>query len=65
MKNEPIQAVHQSDLKQSLEDLEMYDAFAKGEQFCFYCKDVINENNLSAIFPCQGAIVTFQSLPDR
>lgn len=56
MRNNQIKAVHQHDLHSLLKSLNVYDAVANQTQQCFFCKGVVSESNISAVFPYEDSV---------
>ena len=51
MREQKIKAVLDKELMQLLENLEMSDQFNSHQCKCSFCDEIVNDNNLSAIFP--------------
>ncbi|MDD3692864.1 MAG: hypothetical protein PHX02_03040 [Oscillospiraceae bacterium] len=56
MKSNQIKAVHQRDLKKLLKSLKVYDEVKNHTQKCFFCKEVICEQTISAVFPYYNTV---------
>lgn len=61
---EKLNAVHDDDLKDFLESLEIYSKFTAGKFECKFCKSVITCENLHSIFPESGSIKFTCSKPE-
>jgi hypothetical protein len=51
-----IYAVHDIELKELLENLELLNDFEDGKITCFICNKIVTEENLGSIFPYQNDI---------
>ena len=51
-----LDAVHDDDLEQLLEDLGELGRFERGDAKCAFCRDVITRANLHVIFPGGGQV---------
>lgn len=51
-----LEAVHDDDLDQFLDDLGELGRFERGEAKCAFCRDVMTRENLHAIFPDSGQV---------
>jgi len=51
-----LDAVHDDDLDQVLEGLGELGRISRGDARCAFCRDVITQKNLNAIFPQAGQI---------
>jgi hypothetical protein len=51
-----LDAVHDDDLEQFLEDLGELSRFDRGDAKCAFCRDVITRSNLHAIYPDSGQV---------
>ena len=56
MPKKRIHAVHDDELLELLENLDMLEDFSNGKILCFLCGKVVTEKNLGTIFPYQGDI---------
>jgi len=53
---EYVDVIHEKDLKDILIKLEIFESIQKNEVFCYICKNVINLENICAIFVKNGEI---------
>jgi hypothetical protein len=64
MQKQPLAAVHDDDLVDFMEGLEIYDLFLRREVKCAFCKDTITWDNLHSFFPDSGAVKCSCTKPD-
>jgi hypothetical protein len=56
MEKKKVDAVHDDDLLDLLESLELKNKFLYGKLTCSFCGDVITWDNLHSLFPDSGTI---------
>ena len=56
MVDNKIKAVHDDDLLDLLNSLEVYEDVAKGRAICSFCSTGIDFDNLSGMFPIDGEV---------
>lgn len=54
--NESLKAVHDDDVEQLLQSLNMLDPITKGECKCIYCNEIITLDNIAAVVPLDKGI---------
>lgn len=52
-----IEAIHQHDIRELLENLELLKDFDNKKIICHFCKETISEDNFSTIFPENNKIL--------
>ncbi|MBN2075950.1 MAG: hypothetical protein JW762_10410 [Dehalococcoidales bacterium] len=58
-RNVEIDAILGSEFDELLRDLEVYEDFVAGKYNCHICGDIVNENNVTVIFPISQNEVGF------
>ena len=61
---EKINAIHDDDLEQYLENLGIFSKFQQGELKCKFCREPITFDNLHSLFPQSGDIKIVCTKPD-
>ena len=56
VKDNTMQAVHDSDLVELLKSLGVYDGVTSGEYKCLFCHGKITLENIDSIMPCDGEV---------
>ncbi len=64
MELETLNAVHDDDLKDVLEELGIYRSFVRHELKCHFCGDTVSWDNLYSIFPLSGSVKVSCSKPE-
>ncbi len=56
VKDNTMQAVHDSDLVELLKSLGVYDDVINGKYKCLFCNSKITLENIDSIMPCDGEV---------
>ena len=57
MKKPEILAVHERDLKEFLQKLDLWELFSRGELRCYFCNTVIATHNIGFVFPHENQVL--------
>ncbi|MDD2362857.1 MAG: hypothetical protein PHH84_07900 [Oscillospiraceae bacterium] len=56
MADNRLKAVHQSDLEGLLKSLGIYNSVRDNKEMCLFCRDIITEKTISAVFPFENSV---------